>query len=375
VPGGPVSSSPLGSLPPRRVKRSGLRRYCTTSCNSSFASSQPNTSANVFTLFSGCSLLTYSLGAKVGPPPPRLGGALGAADDRLGDAPRPGMVAEAAAARRSAAPPAAHATLRKRMTSSDEPARCEQAESARAAEVAHRGRLRRAAARASKRGGRPPPRGAASPPSRPAPAACARRARAPAASRAGAAERPRCARRTRPGLLLVRARRGRRRRRRGRSRAAPTRSGARRRRGCERGEVSGQAERVFLSATRLWRASTARYASFLLASSGALSAAFARLRKRSRVPSRGSDAAEAATREAPPATAASGSRSRALQLTGALGPAAAANGGGATASCSPPSEAHARTEAVRRHRRPLQSGRSAVRGARLPCIGQQAAAL
>lgn len=37
VPGGPVSKSPLGSFPPRRVKTAGFLRYITISCSSAFA--------------------------------------------------------------------------------------------------------------------------------------------------------------------------------------------------------------------------------------------------------------------------------------------------------------------------------------------------
>mmetsp|Transcript_34579 Transcript_34579/g.75575 ORF Transcript_34579/g.75575 Transcript_34579/m.75575 type:complete len:358 (+) Transcript_34579:93-1166(+) len=62
VPGGPVSSTPFGNVPPRRVNLAGFLRYCTISSSSAFASSQPFTSANVFTLFSGRFSLLYSLG-------------------------------------------------------------------------------------------------------------------------------------------------------------------------------------------------------------------------------------------------------------------------------------------------------------------------
>mmetsp|Transcript_741 Transcript_741/g.2197 ORF Transcript_741/g.2197 Transcript_741/m.2197 type:complete len:336 (+) Transcript_741:705-1712(+) len=48
VPGGPVSRTPLGSLPPSRVKRFGFRRYSTMSFRSAIASSAPHTSLNRF---------------------------------------------------------------------------------------------------------------------------------------------------------------------------------------------------------------------------------------------------------------------------------------------------------------------------------------
>ena len=41
VPGGPCSSTPLGTFAPRRLKRFGSRRNSTTSCSSSLASSTP----------------------------------------------------------------------------------------------------------------------------------------------------------------------------------------------------------------------------------------------------------------------------------------------------------------------------------------------
>mmetsp|Transcript_43253 Transcript_43253/g.110667 ORF Transcript_43253/g.110667 Transcript_43253/m.110667 type:complete len:213 (-) Transcript_43253:277-915(-) len=63
VPGGPVSSTPLGSLPPRRVNFSGVFRYSTISSSSALASSQPYTSLKVRIDFSGMFSLLYSLGA------------------------------------------------------------------------------------------------------------------------------------------------------------------------------------------------------------------------------------------------------------------------------------------------------------------------
>mmetsp|Transcript_84091 Transcript_84091/g.151776 ORF Transcript_84091/g.151776 Transcript_84091/m.151776 type:complete len:258 (-) Transcript_84091:484-1257(-) len=53
VPGGPVSSTPLGILAPTFTKRSGARRKSTTSVSSCLASSMPATSEN-FTPVSGC---------------------------------------------------------------------------------------------------------------------------------------------------------------------------------------------------------------------------------------------------------------------------------------------------------------------------------
>ena len=47
VPGGPTSSTPLGSLPPSALKRPGSFRNRMISCSSSFASSSPATSAKV----------------------------------------------------------------------------------------------------------------------------------------------------------------------------------------------------------------------------------------------------------------------------------------------------------------------------------------
>ena len=43
VPGGPTSSTPLGSFPPRRVNRLGFFKNSTTSATSSFASLRPAT--------------------------------------------------------------------------------------------------------------------------------------------------------------------------------------------------------------------------------------------------------------------------------------------------------------------------------------------
>src|SRR5271170_3682599 len=47
VPGGPVSSTPFGSLPPKLVNLAGSLRNITTSSRSSFASSTPLTSLNL----------------------------------------------------------------------------------------------------------------------------------------------------------------------------------------------------------------------------------------------------------------------------------------------------------------------------------------
>ena len=45
VPGGPCSSTPLGTRAPRRAKRSGSRRNSTISASSALASSTPATSS------------------------------------------------------------------------------------------------------------------------------------------------------------------------------------------------------------------------------------------------------------------------------------------------------------------------------------------
>ena len=47
VPGGPISSTPLGMRAPSRPNDFGSRRKATTSCSSNFASSTPATSLNV----------------------------------------------------------------------------------------------------------------------------------------------------------------------------------------------------------------------------------------------------------------------------------------------------------------------------------------
>mmetsp|Transcript_15156 Transcript_15156/g.52516 ORF Transcript_15156/g.52516 Transcript_15156/m.52516 type:complete len:306 (-) Transcript_15156:357-1274(-) len=52
VPGGPMRRQPLGSLPPRRVKRVGSLRNMTISSSSCLASSTPMTSENRLSLFS-----------------------------------------------------------------------------------------------------------------------------------------------------------------------------------------------------------------------------------------------------------------------------------------------------------------------------------
>ncbi len=51
VPGGPISSMPLGTRPPRRWNFSGFFRNSTISCRSCFTPSSPATSANVIGLF------------------------------------------------------------------------------------------------------------------------------------------------------------------------------------------------------------------------------------------------------------------------------------------------------------------------------------
>ena len=52
VPGAPISSTPFGTVPPRRWYFCGSRRKSTTSCRSAFTSSMPATSANVTDGFS-----------------------------------------------------------------------------------------------------------------------------------------------------------------------------------------------------------------------------------------------------------------------------------------------------------------------------------
>ena len=47
VPGGPTRSTPRGTFPPRRRKRSGSLRNCTISCRSRFAAFSPAMSSNV----------------------------------------------------------------------------------------------------------------------------------------------------------------------------------------------------------------------------------------------------------------------------------------------------------------------------------------
>mmetsp|Transcript_14483 Transcript_14483/g.36007 ORF Transcript_14483/g.36007 Transcript_14483/m.36007 type:complete len:297 (+) Transcript_14483:508-1398(+) len=69
VPGGPTSSTPLGSLAPSRVNLAGFLRNSTTSLSSSLASSHPRTSLNDRMFFSGISSLLYSLGSIEGVPP------------------------------------------------------------------------------------------------------------------------------------------------------------------------------------------------------------------------------------------------------------------------------------------------------------------
>ena len=51
VPGGPTRSTPLGILAPRRANFLGFFRNSTISCNSSFSSSAPATSANLTLTF------------------------------------------------------------------------------------------------------------------------------------------------------------------------------------------------------------------------------------------------------------------------------------------------------------------------------------
>ena len=74
--------TPLGSLAPRRVKRLGSFRNCTTSISSFLASGQPFTSANVLMSFSGRISLLYCLGAKAAAPRPTEGSDKPALADR-----------------------------------------------------------------------------------------------------------------------------------------------------------------------------------------------------------------------------------------------------------------------------------------------------
>ena len=71
VPGGPTSKTPFGTLAPSFLNFSGSFRKCITSCNSSFDSSQPATSANVtFGLLSRNNFALLRPNAIIRPPPP-----------------------------------------------------------------------------------------------------------------------------------------------------------------------------------------------------------------------------------------------------------------------------------------------------------------
>ena len=61
VPGGPTSSAPLGSRPPRRVNFCGSLRNSMTSCSSTLASSAPATSAKVILGVSPVSSFAFDL--------------------------------------------------------------------------------------------------------------------------------------------------------------------------------------------------------------------------------------------------------------------------------------------------------------------------
>ncbi len=70
VPGGPISSAPLGSRPPSRVNFCGSLRNSMISCSSTFASSAPATSAKVILGVSPVSSLAFDFpNAKAREPP------------------------------------------------------------------------------------------------------------------------------------------------------------------------------------------------------------------------------------------------------------------------------------------------------------------
>ena len=70
VPGGPTIRTPFGILPPSFWKRLGSRRYSTSSPTSSFASSQPATSAKVVLIWSSVSIRALLLPNDMAPLPP-----------------------------------------------------------------------------------------------------------------------------------------------------------------------------------------------------------------------------------------------------------------------------------------------------------------
>ena len=70
VPGGPTSSTPLGTRAPRAVYFSGSRRKSTTSCSSSFSSSAPATSWKVTFLPKSSAKVALARLNRLGPGPP-----------------------------------------------------------------------------------------------------------------------------------------------------------------------------------------------------------------------------------------------------------------------------------------------------------------
>ena len=70
VPGGPTISTPLGILPPSFWNLDGSRKKSTSSATSSFASSQPATSANVVLIWSSPNKRALLLPKDIAPRPP-----------------------------------------------------------------------------------------------------------------------------------------------------------------------------------------------------------------------------------------------------------------------------------------------------------------
>ena len=70
VPGGPTIRIPFGILPPNFWKRPGSRKYSTSSLTSSFASSQPATSAKVVLIWSSVNMRALLLPKDIAPLPP-----------------------------------------------------------------------------------------------------------------------------------------------------------------------------------------------------------------------------------------------------------------------------------------------------------------
>ncbi len=72
VPGGPTSNTPLGIWAPNRLYLPGSFKNCTTSTNSSFASSTPATSSNVTPVSFSTNTLALLLPIFIMPPMPCL---------------------------------------------------------------------------------------------------------------------------------------------------------------------------------------------------------------------------------------------------------------------------------------------------------------